>query len=79
MEKLLVIRKSKVLLILFVAYFCVGCLPGINENIKKQKSSELLVGNYTIKDVGIDIIEIESLNEDQINKFNSSKVKELKY
>ena len=70
---------NKVLLILFVAYFCVGCLPGINEDVKKQKSSELLAGNYTIKDVGIDIIEINSLNEDQINKFNSSKVKELKY
>jgi polysaccharide biosynthesis/export protein len=67
------------LIIFFVSYFSAGCLPGINEDVKKQKSSELLAGNYTIKDVGIDIIEINSLNEDQINKFNSSKVKELKY
>jgi polysaccharide biosynthesis/export protein len=70
---------NKILLILFLTYFCVGCLPGINKNVKKQKGSELLVGNFTINDIAIDIIEIDNLNEDQINEFNSSEVKEFKY
>ena len=66
-------------IIIFFAYFTTSCLPGINKNVKKQDSSELLPGNFTINDIAIDIIEIVNLNENQINKFNSSEVKEFKY
>ena len=69
----------RILALLFVVYFCTGCLPGINKNVKKQKSSEVLTENYIIKDIAVDIIEIEDLNEDQIQDFNSSEVKELEY
>ena len=58
-----------------------GCssLPGINENITKQKASENITGYYTINDITVDIIDINKLNENQIKEFNKYKVKELKY
>ena len=68
-----------VLIIFFVSYFSAGCLPGINKNVKKQESSEPLVGSYTMNDVTIDVIEIQNLNENQINKINSSEIKEFQY
>ncbi len=70
---------NKIILIFFVACFCASCLPGINKKVKNQADSDLLPGNYTVNDIAIDIIEIERLNENQINSFNSSKIKELKY
>ena len=57
-------KKIYIALIIFlVSYFSAGCLPGINKNVKKQGSSEPLVGNYTMNDVTIDVIEIQNLNE----------------
>ena len=70
---------KKIIVILFVFSLSSGCLPGINKNVKNQKSKELLPGNYSINDIAIDIIKLDNLNENQINNFNSSKVKELKY
>jgi protein involved in polysaccharide export with SLBB domain len=67
------------LMIFLVSYLSAGCLPGINKNVKKQGSSEPLVGNYTMNDVTIDVIEIQNLNENQINKINSSEIKEFQY
>ena len=67
------------LMIFLVSYFSAGCLPGINKNVKKQESSEPLVGSYTMNDVTIDVIEIQNLNENQINKINSSEIKEFQY
>ena len=61
-----------------LTYSC-AYLPGINKDLKEQKSSKNITGYYSIKDVAIDIIDINNLNEDQINKYNISKVKELKY
>ena len=67
------------LMIFLVSYLSAGCLPGINKNVKKQESSEPLVDNYTMNDVTIDVIEIQNLNENQINKINSSEIKEFQY
>ena len=69
-----------IIFIIFLTYSC-STLPGINKNIKKQKSSEpeLKAGLYTIDDISINIIEINKLNENQIKNYNASKVKELKY
>ena len=72
-------KISIALMIFLVSYFSAGCLPGINKNVKKQESSEPLVGNYTMNDVTIDVIEIQNLNENQINKINSSEIKEFQY
>jgi polysaccharide export outer membrane protein len=67
--------------IIFVIFFTYGCssLPGINDNITKQKGSKSITGYYTINDITVDIIDINKLNENQIREFNKSKVKELKY
>ena len=80
------VKASKKLLeaftIIFIIFVTYGCSTGINKDIKKQKSSkssELKTGHYTINDISIDIIEINKLNEKQINNYNTSKVKELKY
>ena len=63
----------------FIIFFAYGCSTGINKDIKKQKSSALKTGHYTINDITIDIIDVNKLNEDQIENYNNSKVKELKY
>ena len=68
----------KILFVILLTYSC-SYLPGINKSLKQQKSSKNITGYYSIKDVAIDIIDINNLNEDQINKYNISKVKELKY
>ena len=69
---------NKIIFILFFTYSCSG-LPGINEEPRKQKSSKISTGNYTIKDVSIDIIDINKLKEYQIENYNNKKVKEIKY
>ena len=79
MSKIWYKNIKKIIVILFVFSLLASCLPGINKNVKNQKSKELLPGNYSINDIAIDIIKLDNLNENQINNFNSSKVKELKY
>ena len=73
----------KIISIILISFVCSGCLPGINKDIKKQKSADksakLNPGLYTINDIGIDIIDINDLNENQINTYNEKKVKEIKY
>ena len=72
------INIFKIIFVIFVTYGC-SSLPGINDNITKQKGSKNITGYYTINDITVDIIEINNLNENQIREFNESKVKELKY
>ena len=69
---------NKIIFIIFFTYNC-SSLPGINKNPAEQKSSKNIIGYYTINDIAIEIIDINKLNEDQINRYNVSKVKELKY
>ena len=68
----------KILLVILFTYGC-SYLPGINKDLKQQKSSKNINGYYSIKDITIDIISINKLNENQINNYNKSQVKELKY
>ena len=72
------INIFKIVFVIFVTYGC-SSLPGINEDITKQKGSKNITGYYTINDITVDIIDINKLNENQIREFNESKVKELKY
>ncbi len=72
------LRAFSIIFIIFATYSC-SSLPGINKDIKKQKSSTLSTEYYTINDITIDIIDINNLNANQINNYNASKVKELKY
>jgi len=71
----------KLIQITFLLFFTYGCsqLPGINKNPKNQPGSNKLRNYFTIKDVKIEIIKINSLNEFEINKFNDSKLDELSF
>ena len=69
---------NKIIFIIFITYGC-SSLPGINEDIKEQKSSKNITGYYSINDITVDIIDINTLNENEIKKYNKTTVKELKY
>ena len=69
---------NKIIFIIIFTYGCVN-LPGINKDPKKQSSYKSVSGYYSIKDVQINIIDINKLNEDEINNYNLSKIEELKY
>ena len=68
----------KITFVLFFTYSC-SQLPGINKNPKKQSNTNKLDNYLTIKDVTIDIIKINGLNESEINNFNDSKLDELSF
>ena len=70
------ITLSKIALLLFFTYSC-SQLPGINKKPKNQSGSNKLSNYLTIKDVKIQIIKINNLNESEINSFNDSKLDEL--
>ena len=68
-----------ILLILFFLTSCVS-LPGIVKNPSKKKlNQDTLSGNYTMDDVGINIIGINSLTDQEINKLNENKIDELDF
>ena len=68
-----------ILLILFFLTSCVS-LPGIVKNPSKKKlNQETLSDNYTMDDVGINIISINSLTDQEINKLNENKIDELDF
>ena len=70
---------SKIIFILFFTYSC-SILPGINKDPKKQSDTKNSIqGYYTVKDVEINIIKINELNENQIKNYNISKVKDITY
>ena len=71
-------KISKIIFIIFVTYSCSG-LPGINQDVKEQKNSKNISGYYSIKDISIEIIDVNKLNENQINTYNQTKVEEIKY
>ncbi len=65
-------------LILFLTGNCLG-LPGINKEPSEQNKSKIVKINKTIKDINIEIIKINNLNKNQIEKYNSTNIKEIKY
>ena len=67
-----------IIFIIFATYSC-STLPGMNGEPKAQKGSKKITGQYSINDITIDIIDVNKLTEDQIENYNNSKVKELKY
>jgi hypothetical protein len=65
----------KILFILLFAHSC-STLPGVNKEPKNKKASKSAIKDYTIRDINIDIIEINKLKEYQIENYNNKKVKE---
>ena len=67
------INLKILIIILFTLNSCVS-LPGINKNPSKKKiNKEINYSQYSIKDVGINIIKINSLSEIDIDIFNKKK------
>jgi polysaccharide export outer membrane protein len=55
-------------------------LPGIVKNpSKKNLNLDTLSENYSMEDVGINIISINSLTDQEINKLNENKIDELDF
>ena len=64
---------------LFVLTSCVS-LPGINKSPSKKKpSSKIIESKYSIRDVGINIVKINSLTEMDIDYYNKNKIEEVDF
>ncbi len=66
-------------ILLFVLNSCVS-LPGIVKNPSKKKANqEIFSSEYSMDDVGVNIIEINSLTDEELIKLNKSKINKLEY
>ena len=54
-------------------------LPGINQDLKGRESNSLNKIGYSINDVGIEIVEINSLSENEFDDLNNKIVEELDF
>lgn len=72
------LKKFNFLIILiFILSSCVS-LPGINKSPDKKKVNKKKdISQYTIEDVGINIINIKELSEDEINNYNKNNILEI--
>jgi len=67
------------LIILFFLNSCVS-LPGINKSPSKKKPNKKIIeSEYSIKDVGINIVKINTLSDMDIDFYNKRKVEEADY
>ena len=74
-------KKFKIVfLLLFFLNSCVS-LPGIDKNPKQKKLKEKdsLINEFSMNDVKINIIDINSLTLDEIENYNENKIEELDY
>ena len=64
---------------LFVLTSCVS-LPGINKSPSKKKPNRKIIeSEYSIRDVGINIVKINSLSEMDIDYYNKNKIEEVDF
>ena len=72
---------KKILIFLFIIVIFQSCatLPGINQGPNKKKSKTPIEGQYSINDVGIEIIKINSLTENDFNILNQKNVEDLEF
>jgi len=71
---------KKFITTIFMLFFLNSCvtLPGINKSPKSKKSNiKTPVSKYSINDVGINIINLNSLSEEEIRKFNQNQIEEI--
>ena len=74
-------KKFKfVFLLLFFFNSCIS-LPGIDKNPKQKKLEEKdsIISEFSMNDVKINIIDINSLTLDEIKNYNENKIEELDY
>ena len=72
--------RKKFVTTIFVLFLLNSCvtLPGINENPTSKKSNIITpVSQYSMDDVGINIINLNSLSGEEIEEFNQIQVEEI--
>lgn len=72
---------KKILFIFTLFFLLQSCatLPGINQNIEEREKIISIESDYSINDVGIEIVEINSLTENDFKTLNNKKVEELDF
>jgi polysaccharide export outer membrane protein len=72
---------KKILFIFTLFFLLQSCatLPGINQNIEEREKIVSIESEYSINDVGIEIVEINSLTENDFKTLNNKKVEELDF
>jgi len=73
-----IIIKCVILLKLIILSACT-ILPGINNLQTKKAAPNFFENNYSIDDIGIEIIKINSFTENDFNILNESNVEELNF
>jgi len=73
-----IIIKCVILLKLIILSACT-ILPGINNLQTKKVAPNFFENNYSIDDIGIEIIKINSFTENDFNILNESNVEELNF
>jgi polysaccharide export outer membrane protein len=73
-----IIIKCVILLKLIILNACT-ILPGINDLQTKKAAPNFFENNYSIDDIGIEIIKINSFTENDFNILNESNVEELNF
>jgi len=73
-----IIIKGVILLKLIILSACT-ILPGINNLQTKKATPNFFENNYSIDDIGIEIIKINSFTENDFNILNESNVEELNF
>ena len=73
-------KLSKYIFTIFIFLNSCVSLPGINKSPdSKQINKKIVESEYSIEDVGINIININSLSERDINFYNEKKIEEADY
>ena len=73
-------KKIKFFVILLIFLNSCVSLPGIVKNPSKKKANqEIFSSEYSMNDVGVNIIEINSLTDEELIKLNKSKINKLEY
>jgi polysaccharide export outer membrane protein len=78
----MIFLKNNIKILIIFAFFLNSCvsLPGIIKNPSKKKaSSKIISGEYSMNDVGINIIKINSLSDEELDKFNNDKINKLDF
>jgi len=73
------LKKIIIFIISIIILQSCATLPGINQDPNKKKSKTLLESQYSINDVGIEIIKINSLTENDFNLLNQRNVEDLDF
>jgi polysaccharide export outer membrane protein len=72
---------KKILFIFTLFFLLQSCatLPGINQDLEEREKIVSIESEYSINDVGIEIVEINSLTENDFKTLNNKKVEELDF